>query len=96
VLENVKKTCKDVKNNLIDDKNKKKNVGKMVGNVKKMMGDVKRTLDNIGQMLKDNMKNYNKNIKIITTIKGVWRDVRDILHGNPNCNVVSQTFITSN
>jgi hypothetical protein len=38
---------------------KNKNVGKMVGNVKKMIGDVKRTLDNIGQMLKDNMKNYN-------------------------------------
>jgi len=31
----------------------------MVGNVKKWIGDVKRTLNNIGQMLKDNMKNYN-------------------------------------
>ncbi len=79
--------------------NTKKNVRKMVGNVKKMIGDVKRTLDNIRQMLKDNMKNiitFSKNIKIITSIKGVWRDVKDILHGNPNCNVVSRTFVTSN
>jgi hypothetical protein len=43
-----------------------------------------------------NIITFSKNIKIITSIKGVWRDVKDILHGNPNCNVVSRTFVTSN